>query len=102
MLAVENDKTLVDEGADAVQRVAKLISATAHLLGGGQRPATREHGEAAEELHLVRLEQVVTPCHGVSDCALAQRQIKRAANEQLEAILELIAHRGQGQVLDAG
>ena len=45
----------------ALRALAQCIALGAHRLSCFQRPATREHGQPAEEDLLGRLEQVVTP-----------------------------------------
>ena len=44
----------------------------------------------------------MAPGHRVTDCALAQRQIERPANQQLEPVVKLVADSGQRQMLDPG
>lgn len=61
VIAVKNDKALVDQGADALERVSDLIGGPAHPRYRVQIPATRERGEPAEECRLPGPEQVVAP-----------------------------------------
>ncbi|HEY3259030.1 MAG TPA: hypothetical protein VGJ95_01990, partial [Pseudonocardiaceae bacterium] len=68
-MGLQHDQALVDQGADAVQRVACVVDAPGNVADGVQAPATREHGETAEERLLARPEQIVAPPGGVADSA---------------------------------
>jgi hypothetical protein len=99
---VEDDQVLVDQGADALQRVPDLSGTTAHPFGRAQVPAAGEDRQAAEELRLSQVKQVVAPRHRVTYRALALRQVEGTADQQPEPVPKLIPHRGQRQVPDPG
>ena len=64
------------------------VLAAADGLGGVERAAAGEDGEAREERLLVRAEQVVAPVDRRAERLLAGGQVARAAGEEVEALLE--------------
>ncbi len=78
------EHVVVDQRREAGQET--LV--TADGLGGGERAAAGEDGEAREECLLVRAEQVVAPVDRRAERLLARGHVPWAAGEEVEALLE--------------
>src|SRR5438552_8028057 len=82
-----SQQALVDERADAVEDVTRLVRA-ARCLDRLEARAADEHAEAREEHPVGLVEEVVAPADGAAQRLLAGRQVLRAAGQQREAGLE--------------
>ena len=80
---VEHDERLVDEVGEQVEHVA-----AGDGLGGLQREAPREDGEAAQQRLLVVGEELVAPVDGRLQGAVAGERGAAPVGEQAEAIVE--------------
>ena len=67
---------------------AQLEIATAHAVGGGERPAAGEDREPREQALLHRRKQVVAPQQRVAQRALAGGYVARTAGQQLQPALQ--------------
>ena len=76
------EQALVDERAERVEL------GFADLLGGLERAAAGEDGQAGEELLLGLVEQVVAPGDRRPQRLLALRGVARAAGQQRQPVLE--------------
>ena len=88
----------VDQRREARQEVV----AAADGLGGVERAAAVEDGEAREERLLVGAEQVVAPVDRRAERLLARGQVAWAAGEEVEALLEPGEQRLRREQLRAG
>ncbi len=87
--AGDADERLVDQPREQVDDLATRDGAAgAHLLGGLQREAAREDGQAAEEHALLAGEQVVAPLDGGAQGLLAGARRAAAAGEDVEAVAQ--------------
>ena len=83
------DEALVGQRAEPVERLdPELGRGVADRLGRLDRPATREDGKPFEETPLGGFEEVVAPVDCPAECLLPRRQVRRAADEQGQALLE--------------
>ena len=88
-LAVDHHQRLADEPRQQIEHVVLVDAvASAHLLGGVERPRGRKHRQPAEQLPFDIRQQLVTPVHGRLERPLPCDGRSRAAGQQPEPVLQ--------------